>query len=175
MWWVQVLLRPSLRISYFPTRVGAQGRKVFASYRYSARLYFLSTEIWWSPPNSRNHIFTENLAFLKIIPLAQISKQSCSKLNCAVRIYIYKFKYMQEALGVEKKKSRQNAECRMHASYHKKSFVFSPRFQNSVEVLFLLLFNKIVYLSLQEVKEASVTLPSNLLLTHWKITTFPTG
>lgn len=80
---------------------------------------------------------------------------------------------MQEALGVEKKKSRQNAErktqnaeCRMHASYHKKSFVFSLHFQNSVEVLFLLLSNKIVYLSLQEVKEASVTLPSNLLLAH---------
>lgn len=84
-------------------------------YRYWTRLHFLSIEIWWSPPNSRSHIFTENLTFLKIIPLAPISKQSCSKLNYAVCIYIYKFKYMQEALGVEKKEIQ--AKCRMQSAF----------------------------------------------------------
>lgn len=103
---------------------------------------------------------TECLEFLKIIPLADISKQSCSKLKYAVYIHIH-VSNMCEQLWILKK--RCQAECTNLTEKNPKPFMLDSL---NFKALLLVLFNKTVYLSLWEVKEASVTLPGNLLLLH---------
>lgn len=96
-----------------------------------------------SVPNRRSDTyFTEHLAFLKIISLAEISKQSCSKLKYAVCIYIYTLQIRVRSFGYQKKKKIQ-AECIDLTEKNRLRWI-----QLDFEVLFLVLFNKTVYLSL---------------------------
>lgn len=59
---------------------------------------------------------TEYLEFLKIIHLAEISKQSCSKLKYAVCIYTYTFQICVRSFAYLKK-----MQGRMHQTFKKKN------------------------------------------------------
>lgn len=86
---------------------------------------------------------TECLEFLKIIPLAEVSKQSFSKLKYAVCIYMYAFQICVRSFGYLKINSRQNAPILLRKKT--KQFMLDSL---NFKALFLVLFNKTVYLSL---------------------------
>lgn len=72
---------------------------------------------------------------------------------------------MQNALILQKKKKKNHLCCHSFS-----------KIQLNFVVLFHVLFKNIVYLSLWEVKEASVALSKQSASSmYWKITTFPAG
>lgn len=118
------------------------------------------------------NFFTECLAFLKIIPLAEISKQSCSKLKYS--LYVSTFQISVRSFGYLKKKIEKNqGKHRMHWHYQKKSFMLdSVGFWCSLP-------RAVPQNCLPEPVRGQGSFchspQQSASSKHWKITTFPSG